>query len=614
MSSLLPYNLKLKQSGILTNTSNIGTTTFSLADSNSASNCSITQSSNGTIITGNKVGVCKVVVNNTGNSNYNPTTSTISVNVNKISQPTLNLTISGLTINSSNGYNLNITQTYTLQLANMLETPTITYSIVNITSSNQIVSINDNTIKGTNIGQCIIQATTSETTSYLSTNTQIVINVIKLQNNFVMSSLPTLTYNQSIDLKSYISTLNNSDIITYTLNNSSNSSISGSVITPRQIGTLSINASVPASNNYNALSTNISLQIQQATQPITTISISGVILSGSNTYTININTTNTLQLNNYLETPTITFISSDSSICSISGTILTARASGTCTIRANINATTNYRTSTSQSITINVQKLQNTLLTSSLPSISYGELLPLLINTKSTATTTYNINDSNSAFNCSLIQSSNQTSIRGNNAGTCSINYNNPGDTINSSISGTISIKVNKINQSPLVINLQTIQGFTNVEKFTDMIDTINIKLNEQLKFNVISDSSTPTRFTCNSSDCIINNNIVSFTNPGTYIVSATNNGDNNYNPISKDITVIVSNIISSNQSSNNLLQQNINLLSMTSSMQPMSSSMQPMSSQMQPISTSSNYIYYIILIIIIFSIIAGYFYFTNQQ
>jgi hypothetical protein len=208
--------------------------------------------------------------------------------------------------------------------------------------------------------------------------------------------------------------------------------------------------------------------------------------------------------------------SGDASRCSISGTTLTASASGDCRISAIKGASTNYDVSNTATATIHVSKdVQNVVFTSTAPSfpVAQGSYVPTATSTSALAVT-FSIVTSNSTPACAF-DSLDSRKINFLTSGDCEIVATQVGNARYSAASASQKITVGVLNQT---INFATLADKT----FGTPAFQVAATSNSGLPVAIAT--------TSNSNACTISNlGVITLTAAGLCELQATQAGNNTY-------------------------------------------------------------------------------------
>jgi len=420
-------------------------------------NNNVTINKNDTLINiyGNTAGTCILTIKKVGNIIYNDINIQLQVNINKISQPLIQIGLEDLV--GQNGYYtvpVNRDKKYNFLIGKYFENPSIVFN-----SNSPICKIFSTYLIPYNSGLCTIYATLGETTNYLETNTSSFnLNIIKnIQNELIYDNINNISVGNKVYLNVTGGTTTN-DIILNSLTPEQCSIYGLNKIQAIQTGNCMIKATKPGNYLYDDTEATIKINIQRSPQPPTFITIDNLTKITNNNYDygliIDITKTYTLKLNGALGNPSdIVFISSDSNICSISGNILKTVKSGFCNIKAIIPEQQNYYSSESEILNINIiKKSQIDFALGSMPNVYFGDTISLPI-TGGTLSGQILLT-SDTPNNC-VIQNN---KILVTNAGTCTITAFMEGNEYYDSIKKGINIQANKKPQPNLNIIIQNSQ------------------------------------------------------------------------------------------------------------------------------------------------------------
>jgi hypothetical protein len=212
------------------------------------------------------------------------------------------------------------------------------------TSSNELVAkIVGNRIAIVGIGNSTITATQAATTNFLLGTTTANFQVNGITTVLTISPIPTKTFGD-IPFKLQTSS-NSSSAITYTSSDTSVLTIAGDMATIVSAGTTTITASQESNATHTSGTTTYELQINQITTVLTNFSAITKTF-GNMPFSIRAPSTNSNGL--------FTYTSSDISVATIVGNVVTIVSAGTSTITASQAATTSFSAETiSATLTVN---------------------------------------------------------------------------------------------------------------------------------------------------------------------------------------------------------------------------------------------------------------------
>jgi alpha-tubulin suppressor-like RCC1 family protein len=370
-----------------------------------------------------------------------------------------------------------------------------------ISSDESVATISGNTITIVGSGTAMITATQTATTNYNSRTITTLFQVNKATPSITSFSIPIKTYGDgSFKIPKPFSSIDGS--FSYTSSNTSVATISGDMITIVGAGTSIITATQMASSSYNSITITTSFQVNKATPSIPSFSIQNKIF-GDSPFTVDISGSNSDGSFNY--------VSSDTSVATVSGNTITIVGTGSVTIIATQSSTSNF---TSGTTTASFQVNQPSKPIPSIGSLSIGS--------KTYGDLSFNINnpESNSNGSFSYISSdSSVATISGNTitivgAGTAAITATQAATTNYASITTTALFQVNKANPS--------IPSFSISPKtFGDSAFNINISgSNSDGSFSYSSS---------NTSVATISGNTITIVGAGTATITATQSATPNY-------------------------------------------------------------------------------------
>ena len=192
------------------------------------------------------------------------------------------------------------------------------------------------------VGTCVVDANQAGNGNY-NAATQVVQNVTVTKGSQTItftSTAPSATVGGATYTPTATSTSGLTVTITVDSLSSSICSISGGVVSFQAVGTCTLDANQAGNGNYNAATQVVqNVTVTKGSQTITFTSTAPSATVGGATYTPTATSTSGL-------TVTITVASLSSSVCSISGGVVSFQAVGTCTLDANQAGNGNYNAAT----------------------------------------------------------------------------------------------------------------------------------------------------------------------------------------------------------------------------------------------------------------------------
>jgi hypothetical protein len=168
-------------------------------------------------------------------------------------------------------------------------------------------------------------------------------------------SIPAQTYSNGATFTITQPTSNSAGAFSYASSNTSIATISGSIVTILQVGTVTITATQSASGIYTSSTATATLTINSGAPTITNFSIPNQIYSNGGTFTITPPTSNSAGAFSYA--------SSDTNIATVAGSIVTILQVGTVTITATQSANGNFTSGTiTATLTINEPKYDGNII------------------------------------------------------------------------------------------------------------------------------------------------------------------------------------------------------------------------------------------------------------
>lgn len=431
-------------------------------------------------------GTSNIIASQTGTADYLAATGvTKALTVNKIAQ-TITLSATATKTYGDAAFTLP---------ASTDKSKTITYT----SSNTAVATVSGNTVTIKGAGTTDITATQAGDTYYYAapTFTQ-TLTVNKANQTITFGTFATKTYGDAtITLPS---TSSAGLTITYSSNNTAVASVSGNTLTINKAGTATITASQSGNTNYAAASSvSQDITIQKASQTIVWSNIPNKTF-GDAAFTLPVTTDKGL---------TISYLSADVNIATVSGNTVTIKAAGTVNITASQIGSENYNAASSVTLPLSVSKAAQTITFADLPACTYGgSPLTLTATSSSGLTITYGSSDYNVAT-----PSGNTLTI--GNAGQCYITASVAGNA--NYLTGTPVQKLLTVNKGSQTITFDVIADKT----YGDAAFSLSASATTSLP--VTFSSSVPTKL-------IISGATATIAGAGSYTITATQVGNTNYN------------------------------------------------------------------------------------
>jgi len=340
-------------------TKTFGNSPFTITQPTSNSSGSFSYSSSNTsvaTISGNTItivgaGTTTITATQAATTNYTSGTITASFVVSKATPTISSFSIPTKTFGDS---------PFTISPPTSNSSGSFSYS----SSNTSVATISGNTITIVGAGTTTITATQAATTNYNSGTITTTFQVDNATPTISGFSIPTKTVGDSPFTISP-PTSNSSGSFSYSSSNTSVADVSGNTITIIGIGTTTITATQAATTNYNSGTITTTFQVfnTKVAPIITGFSIPTKTYSDS-PFTITPPTSDS--------NGSFSYSSSNTSVASISGNIITIVGAGTTNITATQSETTNYTSGTATS-SFQVDKATPSITGLSIPTKTYGD-------------------------------------------------------------------------------------------------------------------------------------------------------------------------------------------------------------------------------------------------
>ncbi len=473
--------------------------------SNSTSVCTVS----GNTVTYVGVGTCSLTAHVAATTDFaaaNGTAQTFNV-----AQATQTITYTS-TAPSGAVYSGSNSQSYTPTATGGASGNAVTFTID--ASSTSGCAITSGVVKyGSGVGTCVIDANQTGNTNYsAATQVQQTFNVGQATPTVSISNLPASgVYNGSFSA-TYTVTAGDAGATSVTSNSTSVCTVSGNTVSYVGIGTCSLTAHVAATTTFAAASgTAQTFSVAQATP---TVSISNLPASG--VYNGSFTATYTVTAGDAGAT---SVTSNSTSVCTVSGNTVTYVGVGTCSLTANVAATTNFTDASGTAQTFNVGQATPTVSIANLPASG-------VYNGSFSATYTVTAGDAGA------------TSVTSNSTSVCTVS----GNTVTYVGVGTCSLTAHVAATTDFAAANGTAQTF-NVAQATQTITYTSTAPSGAVYSGSNSQSYTPTAtggasgnavtFTIDASStsgCAITSGVVKYgSGVGTCVIDANQTGNTNY-------------------------------------------------------------------------------------
>ena len=363
------------------------------------------------------------------------------------------------------------------------------------TSDTTIATISDNTITIFGAGTCTVTATQEETSNYLSRVVTTTFTVNKASPNITGFSISNKTFGDSafaIDTPSSDS----SGAFSYVSSDTSVATVSNNTITIVGAGTCSVTATQVSTNNYISGVATTTFTVNKASPNITGFSISNKIF-GDSPFTVSPSSDSS---------GAFSYVSSDTSVATVSNNTITIVGAGTCTVTATQEETSNYLSRVATT-TFTLNKASPNITGFSISNKTFGDS-PFTVSPSSDSSGAFSYVSSNTAV---ATVSDNTITIIG--AGTCTVTATQEETSNYLSRVATTTFTLNKASPN--------ITGFSISNKtFGDSPFTVSPSSDSSGAFSYVSS---------NTAVATVSDNTITIIGAGTCTVTATQASTNNY-------------------------------------------------------------------------------------
>ena len=513
--------------------SGTGAITYSIASAGTTG-CTIS----GTTLTYTGSGVCQVTATAAANNTYNAATSTLTFTIDKAAQASITTSATNATLT----YNASTPPTTTVSTSGGSGTGSVTYAVAS--SSSTVCSISGTTVTALTAGTCVIASTKAGDGVYLARTGSVTITVNKGAQSavVVVASPSTINYSPSPLATTTLSATGGSTAgdVTFTVAAGSSSvcSITGNTLTALAAGSCVVTATKVGDANYLDRVDSTTITIDKLLQENFAVAAAETAIQ----YQSSPLATTTLSTSGGSGTGAISYLvqAGSNTVCSISGTTVTALTAGNCVITATKAADTNYTAATA-SVTIAISKIAQATLTLSAGSTSLTyRSAPALTTTISAAGgsgsggLSYAVN-AGSASVCSL----SGTTVTVLTAGTCAITATKAADTNFDSASASVTIEVAKAVQAALVPALAS--SSINFSEEPEATTTISVSGGNGGGAVTYAPASASVEI------CSVSGNTITALSAGECVIEATKAESTNYLAKSATTTLTINKIAQTN-------------------------------------------------------------------
>ena len=443
--------------------------------------CSVTSN----LVTMLKSGTCSLVATQAGDDKFNAAVSDVeSFEIFKADQ-----TITFTTIG-------------TLPVSTPPFTPTVSASsglpVVISSRNNAICTVNNNVVTLVTAEGCQLVGTQAGNDQYNAAQGEISFNSSKVSQTITFDT-PTNKYINSPAFDLAPSTTASLPVI-LTSNSEGICTVSGLTVSLVGIGTCSITASAEGdANHYAAVSVTKTFPVYKATQTLVFDDVANFLFGEHSTFEV--------KATSDFDLP-VTYASTTTSVCSITGTTVSVLTIGSCIIKATQLGNTQV-SSTTNSLTVVISKGNQTITSFGLDNVDYSTTTISLLNKAISTTNLAIVYTSATPTICSVTG----TTMTLLTSGTCTINANQAGNTnYNAAATATASFEISKASQSIT---------FTTIPTKSKTIGSFSVASNLSTTSGL-----TPTLNSLTTDVCTVSSLTITLVNTGTCIIQADQEGN----------------------------------------------------------------------------------------
>jgi hypothetical protein len=493
-------------------------------------------------ISGNTVsmlsaGDCVITATKADDENYQAVTDSITIVVNKIAQTAFELTA----VDSSLTYQSSPAATTTLTASGGNGSGATSFAVDEASAS--VCSISGFTVTARTAGDCIVSATKSSDTNYLVASATTTINIAQATQTALTASATnsSLDYRATPAATTTLSTTGGSGtgLVTFEVQADSSSvcSVNGTTLTALTAGQCEITATKAADLNYLATSAPLTVIVNKIAQTAFELAATETTLN----YSASPLATTTVSVSGGDGTgaSTISVAQGSESVCSLSGSVVTALNAGSCVLEATKATDTNYLQAT-DTLTISIAKATQSQLV-----ISATRTAISITGGANTSTLSFTGGTGTGAASWSIDPSSNGTcSLAGNTVtavavGDCFVVITKASDTNYESATRTLRISVAAALQAAVTL----VSSVTDLTIDAEELTTATVTFSGGSGPGLVSfESLTPSLCVVGSGRNVtggIEATVVAL-HAGTCQVKAIKAGDGNYAPAEANAISIV--------------------------------------------------------------------------
>ena len=424
-ASASPATIPVSGTSSLATGGGSGTGAVTFAVTSGASSCSVS----GSTLTGLGVGTCTVTATRAADANYVAATATVDVSIVKAVQSSLTATATPSAIT--------LGETSTLGSSGGSGTGAVTFAV---TAGASYCSVSGTTLTGLGVGTCTVTATRAADSVYEAATATVDVTVSKAaQTTLVAVASPTVVM---VDYASLLSTTGGSGTgaVTFAVTAGTDKCwITGTTLVGLATGVCTVTATKAADTTYAVATATVTLEVVQRPQlALTATATPAVVPYGG---------TSELSTTGGSGTGAVTWsVTAGASVCSVSGTTVTATAVGGCTLTATKAGDATY-VPISSTVDITVTKAAQAALTATAtPAAITAGGTSTLATTGGSGTGAVTWSVTAGASVCSL----SGTTLTGLVGGSCTLTATRAADANYDAATATVDVTVAKAAQTAL--------------------------------------------------------------------------------------------------------------------------------------------------------------------
>ena len=348
-------------------------------------------------------GQCVVRATRAQTSNYNATSATVTLSIDKAVQAGFTARINGSTAGATVAYTSPTLATASLDTINAAGGGTVNFAESDVDC---VVGTGSVTISQVGDGACLLTATSAESENYLEATDTVLLTIVKGSQTLVFADLGDKTYGDAPFLLTASSESGDAIVFNTTSNSVCTINDETDTLTIVGVGTCAVTVDEDGNANYlSAARVTKSFAVVKSAQIITWETIEGATY-GQLPFLLDASASSGGAL---------TYASSTTGVCTVSGATLTIVAAGTCSVAADQSGSENFLAATTYTQTFTIAKASQTIEFGLLSNQTLGSL-PFSVS--ATASSGLSVSFSSTTTGVCTVAGSTVTLVA---AGTCTI-------------------------------------------------------------------------------------------------------------------------------------------------------------------------------------------------